>query len=94
LVGCVHTFSVVAGQAAVLVPNVESPIGTGGTRRTARHCYASVLLESGVSNYLTSGSIPTRLLRGGAEGMEAGSEGPGLFFRGDPSDIFDVFITG
>jgi hypothetical protein len=47
----------------------------------------------GAPNYLTSGSIPTRLL-GSAEHMEAGTEGPGLFFRGDPSNFFNVFNHG
>lgn len=47
----------------------------------------------GAPNYLTSGSVPTSALSS-AEGMEAGSEGPGLFFRGDLSDFFNVFNHG
>ncbi|MCZ3386474.1 MAG: hypothetical protein LH630_05820 [Actinomycetia bacterium] len=47
----------------------------------------------GAPNYLTSGSVPTSAL-GSAEGMEAGSEGPGLFFRGDLGDFFDVLVHG
>ena len=47
----------------------------------------------GAPNYLTSGSVPTRAL-GSAEGLEAGTEGPGLFFRGDLGDFFDVLVHG
>jgi hypothetical protein len=47
----------------------------------------------GAPNYLTSGSVPTSALSS-AEGMEAGSEGPGLFFRGDLSDFFNVINHG
>ncbi len=47
----------------------------------------------GSPNYLTSGRVPTSAL-GSAEGMEAGSEGAGLFFRGDLSQIFNVFNHG
>jgi RHS repeat-associated protein len=47
----------------------------------------------GAPNYLTSGSIPTSALSF-AEAIEAGSEGPGLFFRGDPSAFFDVYNHG
>lgn len=47
----------------------------------------------GAPNYLTSGSVPTSAL-GSAEAMEAGTEGPGLFFRGDLNDFFDVIVHG
>lgn len=47
----------------------------------------------GAPNYLTSGSVPTSALSS-AEGMEAGSEGPGLFFRGDLNKIFNVTNHG
>jgi hypothetical protein len=47
----------------------------------------------GAPNYLTPGSVPTSAL-GSAEGMEAGSEGPELFFRGGLSGFFNVFNHG
>jgi hypothetical protein len=47
----------------------------------------------GAPNYLTSGSVPTRALAS-AEDMQAGSEGPGLFFRGDLTDFFNVSNHG
>lgn len=46
----------------------------------------------GASNFLTSGSVPTRAL-GSAEG-KGRDGGPGLFFRGDLSDFFDVSNHG
>jgi hypothetical protein len=47
----------------------------------------------GAPNYLTSGSVPTNALSS-AEAMEAGSEGPGLYFRGDLSQFFDMRVHG
>jgi hypothetical protein len=47
----------------------------------------------GAPNYLTSGSVPTSALSS-AEDMEAGTEGAGLFFRGDLGDFFNVLDHG
>jgi hypothetical protein len=47
----------------------------------------------GAPNFLTSGTVPTSALSS-AEAMEAGSEGPRLFFCGDLSQFFDVTNHG